>query len=182
MSSDTTLVALLRGINVGGKNRVETARLRSVFESAGMNEVVTYINTGNVVFDHDAPAGDLVPVLEGSVESEFGFRVDLLVRPGASILGISDALPDGWRNDNSMKCDVLFLWDEIDRPEVLDELPVTPDIDDVVYVSGAVLWRIDRPDVTRSGLTRLAKTDLYRHVTVRNCNTVRKLAEIVASR
>ena len=43
-------VALLRGVNVGGKNKMEMARLKATFEAAGMKDVTTYINSGNVIF------------------------------------------------------------------------------------------------------------------------------------
>ena len=49
-----------------------------------------------------------------------------------------------------MKCDVRFLFAHVDGPDVLDQVTVKPGIDDVKYVDGALLWRVDRPDVTRT--------------------------------
>jgi uncharacterized protein (DUF1697 family) len=71
---------------------------------------------------------------------------------------------------------VIFLGEEVDAPEVLEQLVIKPDIDEVRYVPGAVLWRVERSKVTRSGLMRLVGTELYAQTTVRNCNTLRKLA------
>ncbi len=45
-------IALLRGINVGGNNKIDMKLLKQTFEQAGMNDVVTYINTGNIIFSH----------------------------------------------------------------------------------------------------------------------------------
>jgi uncharacterized protein (DUF1697 family) len=172
-------VALLRGINVGGNRKVEMPRLRATVERAGATDVTTYINTGNVLFRDGRADGELVTVLEDAIEGEFGFRVPVLVRPAETITAVAAEIPDDWTNDATMKCDVLFLWDGLDHPEILDELPVRPEIEDVVYVPGAVVWRVDRDDVTRSGLMRIAGTDLYKGVTIRNVNTVRKLADLV---
>ena len=173
-------VALLRGINVGGKNKMEMARLKATFESAGMKDVTTYINSGNVVFtDNRRKPATITRTLEKVIEAHFGFAIKVLIRDLPSIKKLLKALPDSWTNDSKMRCDVLFLWESFDKKEVLNELSWKPEIEDVVYVSGAVIWRIDRPNVNRSRLFKIIGTDLYRGMTIRNCNTVRKLAELM---
>lgn len=175
-------LALLRGINVGGKNRVEMGRLRAVFESVGLEGVRTYINTGNVVFTarKRSPA-KLAAVLQEAIAGEFGLRLEVLIRDAQQMARLIDALPDGWINDSTMKCDVLFLWEGVDDPATLELVTAREGIDDVAYVPGAIIWRVDRSQVTRSGLTRIVGTDLYKQVTVRNCNTVRKLEALMQS-
>ncbi len=172
-------VALLRGINVGGKNKVPMGELRTVFESVGMSDVRTYLNTGNVVFT--APASPDGGVFEEAIEERFGFPVRVLVLDGETLGSIARAIPGGWVNDSTMKCDVLFLWDGIDDASILDRLPVREGIDDVRYVPGAVIRRVDRENTGRSGMIRLVGTELYRSMTIRNCNTVRKLAGLTGS-
>jgi uncharacterized protein (DUF1697 family) len=179
MASDV-LVALLRGINVGGSKRVEMARLRDALSSAGLGDVATYINTGNVLFRSPAQPTAATEVVEQAIEDEFGFRVPVLVRTGDAVVETAQAIPDEWVNDSTMKCDVMFLWDAADRPGVVDDF-VREDIDHLVQVPGAVIWRVDRADVTKSGMMRLAGTDLYGQMTVRNVNTVRKLADLVSA-
>lgn len=175
-------VALLRGINVGGNNKVDMRLLTSTFERAGMTDVRTYINSGNVIFRHELAAPALLAeVLERAVEEGFGFRVRVLVRDAAAIAALAMALPASWANDAAAKCDVMFLADELDTPEVLDRMTIKPGIDEVLYAPGAVLWRVERPKVTRSGMMKLVGTETYRQMTVRNCNTLRKLAELVAA-
>jgi uncharacterized protein (DUF1697 family) len=80
-----------------------------------------------------------------------------------------------------MRCDVMFLWEGFDRKDILTELKIKPEIEDVVYVPGAVIWRIDRSNVTKSRLFKNIGTDLYKGMTIRNSNTVRKLAEMMES-
>ena len=174
-------VALLRGINVGGKNKVEMARLKTTFEAVGMKDVTTYINSGNVVFrDNRRKPPTITRVLEDAIEGEFGLSIKVLVRDLPSIRQVIKGLPDSWTNDSRMRCDVMFLWDSFDRKSVLKELSWKPEIEDVVYVPGAVIWRIDRSNVNKSGMQKIVGTDLYRGVTIRNCNTVRKLADLMA--
>lgn len=173
-------VALLRGINVGGANKVDMRQLKTVFEGAGMTSVATYINSGNVVFSSKIRVRSrLVGLLEKAIAKRFSFTVRVLVRDLKSMRAVVKALPSHWTNDETMKCDVMFLWDDIDRPSIVNELPTKPEIDDLRYASGALIWRVDRMNVTKSGMMRLVGTPLYKQMTVRNCNTARKLLELM---
>lgn len=173
-------VALLRGINVGGNRRVEMKRLKVAFERVGMENVTTYINSGNVVFDNSVQSvAGTTKILETAIEEEFGFFVKVLVRDKSNIDTIAKALPSSWVNDDTMKCDAMFLWEKIATREVMNQLTIKPEIDDVKYVESTILWRVDRQDVTRSGMMKLVGTDLYAHMTIRNCNTLRKLAALM---
>lgn len=173
-------VALLRGINVGGKNKVEMKRLKQTFEKVGTTDVLTYINSGNIIFTDTAhTAKQLAALLEAAIVKDFGFAVKVLVRDQKNIQAIAKALPSSWINDNTMKCDVLFLWEKYDNAKVMNQITIKPGLDDVEYMNGAILWRVDRQNVTRSGLLKIVGTDLYAHTTIRNCNTVRKLAALM---
>ena len=173
-------VALLRGINVGGKNKVDMGDLKSAFTDAGMTRVVTYINSGNVVFASRARNQvRLAARLETAIAERFGFAVRVLVRDLDAMRETVAALPENWVNDAAMKCDVMFLWDEADQPELLEELTIKPAIDDVVRVPGALIWRVDKANVTRSGMAKLVGTPVYKQMTIRNCNTARKLLELM---
>ena len=173
-------VALLRGINVGGNNKVAMAELKAAFTGAGMTRVTTYINSGNVVFSSRARnQAKLAARLEDAIAETFGFAIRVLVRDIDAMRETVAALPDDWVNDKTMKCDVMFLWDEADRPDLLDDLALKPGIDDVRRVPGALIWRVDKSDVTRSGMMKMAGTPLYKQMTIRNCNTARKLLELL---
>jgi len=176
----TRYVALLRGINVGGANKVSMADLSVAFEDAGMTEVKTYINSGNVVFSSALEdRTELAGILRDAIRRRAGFDIDLMLRDAAHLHALIDALPGEWRNDASMKCDVVFLPDTLDAATVLETLQPRPGVEDALALPGAIVWRVDRADATRSRLTRIVGTPLYKQVTVRNCNTVRKLAELL---
>ena len=173
-------VALLRGINVGGKNKIEMRKLKATFEDAGMGNVTTYINSGNVVFtDNRRKPPRIASVLEEAIAADLGLEIKVLIRDFPSIKKVIKALPDEWTTDAKMRCDVMFLWEGLDRKDVLEKWTIKPEIEDVKYVPGAVIWRIDRDNVTRSRMTKIVGTDLYRGMTIRNSNTVRKLAELM---
>src|SRR5690625_978152 len=149
-------VALLRGINVGGKNKIEMNVLKQTFEKISMKSVVTYLNTGNIIFIHDDTSiMEITHILEKAIYKDFGLKIKIVVRTLDDFKIIMDSLPELWKNDKHMKSDVLFLWDEIDNEVLLDELFIKSEIDTVKYVTGAILWSVDRENVTKSGMITL---------------------------
>lgn len=173
-------VALLRGINVGGKARVEMSRLKHVCEDIGCENVRTYINSGNVIFDYRGKdIATLTTNIEEAVEREFGFAVGVLVRTYAQLSDTVAAIDAGWTNDKSMRCDVLFLWDGLTPDALVAQLKPRDGIDAVRIAPGAVIWQVDRVNASRSGLLRIMGTPAYKQVTVRNCNTTRTLLKMM---
>lgn len=176
-------IALLRGINVGGKNKIDMKLLKQTFERVGMNDVVTYINTGNIIFSSNSPTKtELSMILEEAIHLDFGLNIKVVIRTIDEIKEIINSIPDSWKNDTDMKSDVMFLWDEIDDESVLTNLVIKPDIDTVKYVPGAILWSIDKNNINKSGMIKIVGTKLYKQVTVRNVNTARKIYDLMQAR
>lgn len=125
-------VALLRGINVGGNNKISMQELKTTFEDAGMTSVVTYINSGNVVFsDSVYKQSELASLLEEGILKDFGLAIKVLVRSLDEIAEVMGALPDPWQNNKEMKSDVMFLWEEVANATVLDQVTIKAGIDNV---------------------------------------------------
>ena len=173
-------IALLRGINVGGKNKIDMKVLKQTFEKAGMKDVVTYINTGNIIFSSKGKSQtELSRILEDAIHDDFGLQIKVVVRSIDDVRAIINAIPDTWKNDKDMNSDVMFLWDEIDDESILTKLVIKPIIDTVKYVPGAILWSVDKKNVTQSGMLKIIGSKLYKQVTIRNVNTARKIYELM---
>jgi len=173
-------VALLRGINVGGKNKIDMKLLKQTFEKAGMNDVVTYINTGNIIFSYKGSSTVELPnILEEAIYGDFGLQIKVIIRNFDEVTRVIQAIPDNWKNDKDMKSDVMFLWDDIDDESVLMNLTIKPNIDTVKYVPGAILWSVDKKNVTKSGISKIVGTKIYKQVTIRNVNTTRKIYKLM---
>lgn len=175
-------VALLRGVNVGGNHRVPRAEFQAVLEGLGFCDVVTYINSGNAVFtsDHDPLASEV----QTALEKHFGFDIPTLVLPGEKIQAIAAAIPQEWTNDtprpdkSGQKSDVLYLFDDINAPDIIEKLGHRPEVETMIYVDGAVLANITRVNQAKYSLLRIVGTPLYRQMTIRNIATAKKLAEL----
>jgi uncharacterized protein (DUF1697 family) len=154
--------------------------LKGAFQQAGMDHVVTYINTGNIIFTNDELSKlELTNLLEETIATHFGLQIKIVIRSIEEIEVIISSLPDSWTNDTEMRSDVIFLWDEIDNESVLKLLTIKPDIDRVHYVPGAILWSVDRQHATKSGLAKIIGTKLYSQISIRNVNTARKIYELM---
>jgi uncharacterized protein (DUF1697 family) len=169
-------LALLRGINVGGNRKVEMAKLKQTFERLGFSDVKTFIASGNVIFAGDKVSEtELVKKIEAAIEKDFGFKVDTLIRNQDEIERLVQAIPNSWVNNKEIKCDVMFLWPEVDHPKILDQIPTNPEIEDIKYFPGTIIWRIDRSLAGKSKVLKLNSTKLYKQMTIRNPNTVRQI-------
>lgn len=171
-------IALLRGINAGKNRRVEMKKLKLVFEAADCINVSTYINSGNVIFESDVAQDTIQLDLEKAIEKTFGFQVPTLIKTEKEILKIARAIPSDWQNDTKQRTDVAYLFKEIDSKNILNELPFQKEFIDVRYVTGAVIWNIDRENYNKSHLNKLIGHELYPYITMRNVNTARYLAGI----
>ena len=172
--------ALLRGINVGGNNKVDMKKLKTSFESLVFEQVVTYINSGNVIFKTDrADIKNITTEIEAKIFADFGFKIKVLVREKADLKGICENVPESWINDTYMKCDVLFLWGEVDVLSVLSSLNLVQGVDTAFYFPGAVAWSLDRQNYNQSAMSKFVKSPVYPKMTARNINTVRKILDIM---
>lgn len=175
-------VALLRGVNVGGNHRVPRVEFQAVLEGLGFRDVVTYINSGNAVFtsDHEPLASEV----QVALVKHFGFDIPTLLLPGEKMQTIAAAIPQEWTNDtpkpdkSGQKSDVLYLFDDINAPDIIKKLGHRPEVETMIYVDGAVLANISRVNQTKYSLLRIVGTPLYRQMTIRNITTAKKLAEL----
>jgi uncharacterized protein (DUF1697 family) len=177
-----TYVAFLRGVNVGGKGIVSMAAIKTALVALGLSDVRTYINSGNVIFSTRASAVEpLTARIEKALEQGTGMAIKVLVVDHKSLGKMVDAIPRTWVDDKTMRTYVLLLWKELDERGILDRLPNKPGIDELRYTPGAVVWRVDRENVGRSQMNRLVGTPLYKKMTIRSANTMRKLNDLTTT-
>lgn len=175
-------VALLRGVNVGGNHSVPKKEFRAVLEGLGFTDVVIYLNSGNAVFASDAPP--VAKEVQAALEAHFGFAIPTLLLTGEQIQKIAAAIPADWSNDppkpdkSGQKSDVLYLFDELNEPDILTKIGHRPEVETMLYVDGAVLANVSRANQSRYSLLKIMGTPHYKSMTIRNINTARKLAEL----
>lgn len=177
-------VALVRGVNVGGRHRVPQKEFQAVLERLGYRDVVIYLNSGNAVLSSDEmPDASRV---QAALEAHFGFSIPTLILSGEKIQAIAASIPEEWANDaprpdkSGQKSDVVYLFDDVNHAGVLDKLGYRPEVETMLYVDGAILAHVLRANQSKSSLSKIVGTPLYKQVTVRSVTTARKLANLVS--
>jgi uncharacterized protein (DUF1697 family) len=173
-------VALLRGINVGGRTLVKMADLKACFEQLGFDDVSTYIASGNVLFESGDDAAGLATTIEAAIEQRFELPVKVVVLDRASYARIVKAIPKPWIGDGSLRANVAFVRPGTDAKAVVRDLEPDPAIEEVKAVKGAILWATRRDALNRSVMRKLIAGAAYKELTVRNLNTTLKLQELLA--
>ena len=111
-----TYVAMLRSINVGGRNRVAMADLRALVTSLGFGDVVTYLQSGNVVCSGRGGSRAVARTIAGGIEETFGMAVPVVVRTDRELAGTLGTSPLAHLEDDPKKLHVTFL-DRVPDPE-----------------------------------------------------------------
>jgi len=173
----TTFVALLRGINVGGRHKVAMADLRAAFADAGCEGVTSYIQSGNVVFEHAGGADELGVELEGRIEAMTGFAVAVVLRTGAEMAAVVRDNP--FPGVEPTKLHVIFLSSD-PAPGALDRVDAASFAPEEFVLAGRQLYLHLPNGMARTKLPRAL--DVFpTPVTTRNWRTVLRLAELAGA-
>ena len=179
----SAFIALLRGINVGGHNRVPMPELRALCGDLGWEDVESYIQSGNLVFRAAGRATGLEGVLERAIERRFDLSVSVLVRPAADWPGYVGGNPFPRASKDEPNLVMLALSKEPPRQDAIDRLRERAADGERIEQVGDALWihyagGSGRSKLSPSVLDRLAGSP----VTTRNWRTVLKLEELASGR
>ena len=177
-------VALLRGINVGGKNKVVMSELREQVAGVGYTNVRTYINSGNLLFDAeaDAPREDVAQRIENLLACRYDFPIRLALLTAQDYLEELHNLPDWWHGEVARR-DALFYTRGLDRTHVRERIEAMELGDEAVHFGEhAVFWgKFDEKSFLKTAYhKRLLREDFYRQVTIRSGATVEKIAAMLS--
>jgi uncharacterized protein (DUF1697 family) len=174
-------VALLRGINVGGKTLINMKDLKACIDELGFHDVSTYIASGNVLFESGGrDAARLQRKVERAIETRFGLAVKAVVLDRAAYARIVRAIPKSWVGDAGVRANVAFVRRGTDAKQVVRGLQPDPAVEEVRTTNGAILWATKRDALNRSVMRKMIGGAAYKELTVRNLNTTLKLQELLA--
>jgi uncharacterized protein (DUF1697 family) len=175
-----TFVALLRGVNVGGNNMISMASLKADFTKLGFQEVTSYINSGNILFKaRESDPRKLERKIEAMLAKTYQLLCRVVVRSLPEMKKLVDSLPRTWNGDARWRYNVIFLRHTIDSEEIVATLAPKPDVEQVVYRPGTLLWSAKVTDVTRTTMVKLSSKKIFQDMTVRNLNTAKKLYDLM---
>lgn|SRR5690606_3054817 len=180
-----TYVILLRGINVGGKNKVPMADLKKCLEELGFSKVSTYIASGNVILDSDKSSDEIRAEIEAVLPQRFQLDSELikvLVLTRDQLQAVIDNKPEGFGEEpEKYHSDAIFLID-IDAAEVMPVFNPREGVDKVWQGDGVIYSQRLSAERAKSRLNIIAATPQYKSMTIRSWSTTTKLLEILNKR
>ena len=178
-----TCIALLRGINVGGKNIIKMTDLRDCLTSEGFGNVQTYIQSGNVIFQSDKDnRGTLLNKIQSTLRSTFNYHNPVVLIRSKELESIISDAPSGFGEDpENFKYDVLYLKPPLTAPEAIDEIPVRDNVDLAWEGPRVIYYRRTAEHLTKSMLNKLPAKPVYQQMTIRNWRTTNKIFEMAGN-
>jgi uncharacterized protein (DUF1697 family) len=172
----TTFIALLRGINVGGNRKLAMGALRDLCAQAGLANVRSYVNSGNLVFDGTGSAAAQEKRLEAAIAEHAGFKVDVMVRTAKQWSGYVRGNPFPELSEKHPSRVMLIVAKEPIGDDAVEKLREKASGEERVEKTGEVLWIYFAQGAGRSKLAAVPPGPIT--VTARNWRTVLKLDEM----
>ena len=174
-------VALLRGINVGGKNLIRMPALKAAFEAGGFEDVSTYIQSGNVLFSSpDRGAKALTDRIESMLAESFDYVPTVVVRSERELRSIVERAPKGFGSEpERFRYDVIFLKAPLTAAKALAEIRTNPAVDTAHPGTGVLYFSRLEAKATASRLNTIVASPIYPSITIRNWNTTTKLVALL---
>jgi len=176
-------VALLRGINVGGRNPISMADLRAAFEEDGHREVSTYIQSGNVLFETDRPSANLEDEIATTLERRFGVPLLVVVRSHQQLRNVIERAPDGFgRAPGTYHSDAIFLKAPLTSRQAMRVVVLRDGVDQAWAGSGVLYFARLSASRTKSRMSSIVGTPEYQRMTIRSWKTTTALLGLLEER
>jgi uncharacterized protein (DUF1697 family) len=182
LSAGTHYLALLRGVNVGGKNLVKMADLRAAFEEMGFVDVATYIASGNVLFR--APRQrreELAARIESELTRRFEIELKVVLLTHAQLRAVVEDAPGGV-GAKSHLWDVVFVREPLTVEKAFGVVEIREGVDRVWAGKGVLYFSRLAAKATSSRINKIASRPEYKHMTIRSWSTTTKLLALMESR
>ena len=177
----TRYALLVRGINVGGKNKVVMAELRQELTELGLENIETYINSGNIFFTSSVSKAQLVEKLEAFFEVHYAFIQSFSLLSQEDYEDELEKLPAWWSRDLARK-DVLFYTEGLDVEQVIEKVGSLELEDEVVHFGKlGIFWgKFSEESYYATAYHKyLLKMPFYRNITIRNAKTFEKIGQML---
>ncbi len=174
-------IALLRDINISGKNKVPMADLKTVFEGLGFTAVQTHLNSGNVIFNAEGNAAIPAGTIRAALKERYGFDIPVFVIRQAELEQLLAMAPAWWgTEDKKIYDNLIFMIPPYDAHALAEKIgEPTPGLEQVLICGNAVFWSFDRQRYGKANWwKKTAAAGIGEMITVRTANTLRKIVRM----
>lgn len=182
MLSVKKYIALLRGINISGKNKIAMAELKSGFMKLGYNDVLTHLNSGNVVFSIDKNDETvLADKIKYMIQEQFSLDIPVFVILQEKLQDILCNAPDWWGTDNKELYDnLIFVLPTFTAENIADKIgEPTKELEQICIYNNVIFWSFDKAKYAKANWwKKTASVGIGEALTIRTANTLRKISKI----
>lgn len=175
-------IALLRGINISGKNKISMPELKTTLSEKGFADVKTYLNSGNVIFsDKETDAVKLAESIRAIIFETFHLEIPVFVISQDELKGLLSKAPSWWGSDSKDIYDNLIFAIAPNSIETVAEKigEPTEKIEKVQICGNAAFWSFDRKLYAKANWwKKTATSGIGEMITIRTANTLRKIVEM----
>ena len=180
---DRIYIALLRGINVGGKNIIKMEQLKQTFEYMGFSGVKTYIQSGNVIFKtFEREKTTLTEIIENQLQKIFSSEIKTLL---LTIDDLAEIIENSTVNfgvePEKFRYDVWFILPPTTVNDVVSNLRLREGVDFLHAGKNVIYTARLTSQMGKSYFSKIMQTQVYKSLTIRNWNTTKKLFEMASS-
>lgn len=179
--TENKYLILLRGINVGGNNIIKMNDLRSCFESMGFKDVLTYIQSGNVLFKSDeSDKTVLTNKIEKVLSERYNYKSRVIILTHQQLKKAVNEAPQGFGKDaDNYRYDVLFLKEPLTPDEVMKNLITKEGVDKAYSGESVLYFSRQKTRAGQSYLTKIIALPVYQSISIRNWNTTTMLLTLM---
>lgn len=179
-------IALLRGINISGKNKVSMNELKLVLEKNKYQNVSTYLNSGNVIFENNIDNKEyIMKDICKIIKDKFNLEIPVFVMTQSELEDILNNSPEWWGTDNKEIYDnLIFIIPPTKYEEVYNTIgSPKEDIEKIKEYNNFIFWSYDLKKYRKSNWwSKTASTNISDKITIRTANTMKKVLEISKNR
>lgn len=174
-------IALLRGINISGKNKIAMKELKSELEKYGYLNVTTFLNSGNVIFNSNDNKENIANNIHLIIKNKFNLEIPIYITTSLELEDILNNNPNWWGTNNKEIYDnIIFIIPPTKYDEVYKVVGEPKEnIEKIKEYNNIIFWSYDLKEYRKSNWwTKTISTSISNKITIRTANTMRKILEL----
>ena len=174
-------IALLRGINISGKNKISMTELKKEFKQLGYKEIITYLNSGNIIFNSNITDKDTIKNnIQLMIKSKFSLDIPIFIITSQELEELLNNNPNWWgKNDKETYDNIIFIIPPTTYNDVISVIGSPNEHEKIKEYNNNIFWSYSLKNYRKTNWwSKTASTSISKNITIRTANTMKKILEI----
>ena len=174
-------IALLRGVNISGKNKISMTKLKEEFKHLGYKEIITYLNSGNIIFNSNITDKDTIKNnIQLMIKSKFSLDIPIFIITSQELEELLNNNPNWWgKNDKETYDNIIFIIPPTTYNDVISVIGSPNEHEKIKEYNNNIFWSYSLKNYRKTNWwSKTASTSISKNITIRTANTMKKILEI----